>query len=181
MTEGANDSLAALLEEVPEPDSVIFLSLCRMGCDENLGRALRKFDCLSVGVEFRAGTWHRDCVSALRDMKLLKEITLDAWTTITTDDLACLITGPKKHPSLETIDLQNIRDVGSNPYGTDSDSDDEWERYDGWTDDFTLKGLADLLEVADKEGVKCEGLAVKLARQELACRRRAAAASKASS
>uniref|UniRef100_A0A0K3CQ09 BY PROTMAP: gi/342318918/gb/EGU10874.1/ Cell wall surface anchored protein [Rhodotorula glutinis ATCC 204091] n=1 Tax=Rhodotorula toruloides TaxID=5286 RepID=A0A0K3CQ09_RHOTO len=173
-------SLASLLSKVPDPDSVTCLSLCRMEGAENLNTALQALPNVSTALEFGAGTWHPDCLAAVRGMKHLEELCFDRWTTVTVCDLASLIVGPDKHPSLKVVSLHNIWDNEMESDWVDDESDDQSDRYEGWTDDFTLEGLADLLEIADKEGVQLEGLAVDLAREEFARRLKAAATSKAS-
>lgn len=183
------ESLKDLLASVAHPAEVRHLSLARLGVVvtrdrllhfEDVSTTLAAFIGLS-SLDFRPSAFHRDCLPGFRALPLLNTLTFYPLTggSVSVDDVKALISGLEKLPSLRKIELQQVVNASTHLLWK------EWqqrggERYVAWSEDFTLSGVADLLEFADKEGVGLEGLAVDLARAELARRRKAAEASKAS-
>ncbi|GEM11203.1 cell wall surface anchored protein [Rhodotorula toruloides] len=177
----SEDSLASLLANVQEPEEVRSLGLLRLsGPIEQLGGTLECFSNL-LAIKFRAGGFSSGCIADLGRMEKLKHIDFVYGAKLTIEDLASLISGPCKPPQLDAVALvlvwDNYADLAAQYGGDPLDYARECEmdglpRYSGWTDDFTLEGLADLVETADKECIKLTGLAVKLAREELTCRKR---------
>ncbi|BGP11695.1 hypothetical protein JCM10049v2_007615 [Rhodotorula toruloides] len=165
----ATESLDSLLDCLPEPDGLRRLSLASFGGQANMAQALTKFN-LSYGLEFRSGAYHRDCLPVISKMQELEELSFYDNLCITIRDLTTLITGPDKLASLVKVELHNVWDRWKEEEWID-DFGYELERYGGWSSEFSLSGLAELLKIADEEGVEFEGLAVSLARERLADRR----------
>ncbi|BGP35685.1 hypothetical protein JCM10296v2_007537 [Rhodotorula toruloides] len=148
----ATESLGSLLDCLPMPDGLCWLSLACFGGQANLAQVLTKFN-LSYGLEFRSGTYHRDCLPAISKMQELEELSFYDNPCITIRDLTTLITGPGKLASLVKVELHNVWDRWKEEEWID-DFGYESERYGGWSSEFSLSGLADLLKIADEEGVE---------------------------
>ncbi|BGP74053.1 hypothetical protein NBRC10513v2_007475 [Rhodotorula toruloides] len=183
------ESLKDLLDSVSQPIGVQQLSLARIGAvvangrlqylEDDVSSVLPSFTGLTARLEFFTGAFHRDCLPVICGMQHLQKLIFHPSTCDSTHDLKGLVSGLAKSSNLRKIVLNQVVDASLLPLW------DVWRekgisRYHGWTDDFTLEGLADLLEIADEKGVKFEGLAVDLVREELARRRKAADTSKAS-
>ncbi|BGO95879.1 hypothetical protein NBRC10512_001467 [Rhodotorula toruloides] len=180
-TARTDDSFASFLDVVRDPQEVNGLSFLRLSQPtEDLHVALRRFTNL-YGIEFRTGTSLHSCLETVRGLKHIERLYFFTGAEVSTTDLKSLVSGPDKLPVLSLVGINLVFDhceyLAIDLGGEPDDWEDEFEysdvpQYDGWTDVFTLAGLADLLKLADKEGIEFEGLAVKLARKELAYRKR---------
>ncbi|GAA5945041.1 hypothetical protein JCM10213_001538 [Rhodosporidiobolus nylandii] len=101
----------------------------------------------------------------------LQYLGFQPWADISTADLLTLLASPIRPATLEKLDLNNVFDVQHY---------DEWDELftvtKGWTQQFSKAGVAQVLDAAEKAGVKVVGRAASIVRKEQA--RRAAQASR---
>jgi len=160
-------TLPALLGMLKSPASVQVLSLKQATDDARpLIEGIPKLLNLKT-IDFHRGTWSSAMLPVLHDLERLQHLYFPS-QGLALDELRNILDGPLKIKNLKTVYLDGVaRDNGS--------AMDE-----GWTPEFSLDGLVDLLPVAERVGVRLEGYAANRARAEVEKReqraRKAAAA-----
>ncbi|GAA6054793.1 hypothetical protein JCM3770_007437 [Rhodotorula araucariae] len=159
--------LSTLLQSVAHPSALCSLTLCqhRYPC-EDLSAVLPLFPSLCM-LEFGGGASTATLVPALSVLPALFHLSSIYNSPLVDADLLALIDATASAMQREpTVDVFAV--FPSVASRCDDAGDDP-----GWTDQFTLAGMVDVVEAADKAGVNIHGLAVARARQEQERRRRA--------
>ncbi|BGP43781.1 Mitochondrial translocator assembly and maintenance protein 41 [Rhodotorula kratochvilovae] len=157
--EASHGILPTLLQAIRDPSSVYALSLDQAANDPApLTQELARFPELEV-IEFRHGTYTPAMLPLLQGLQNLEELYFCQGTRISISDLCSLVSGPSRAQKLKSIRLNLL-----------SYSDD-YERWVGWSDDFTISGVVKLLELAHEADVKLYGVAVEIARDSVEHRR----------
>ncbi|GAA6039754.1 hypothetical protein JCM8097_004202 [Rhodosporidiobolus ruineniae] len=105
-------------------------------------------------------------LAALSSLTSLTRLVFGPNSLVSSADLVPLLSGPNKLPSLRTLRLDVVHKPHSDFYAVDPLA------YSGWTSSFTLKGVGELLDLAEKEDIKLTGLAVALVKREREYERR---------
>ncbi|GAA5823741.1 hypothetical protein JCM5353_008577 [Sporobolomyces roseus] len=171
--------LLPILERLPDPESMTFLrllSLCTRDYSEDLSSILPKFKNVS-NLSFGPGTLNTKWFDLINytTFPRLELLCFGYRTDVSTEQLKSLISGEKKLVSLRRLDLALIMKdpdiAGDRDYERDYDMGG-WLAPLGFTAKFTSKGMEEIVELADREGMHLEGYAVELARRETESRKK---------
>jgi hypothetical protein len=131
--------------------------------------AISKFTSLVLlGIGGSCSCLSPEFYSTLRILPV-KKLAFEMETDVNLKELDKLITGSKKHRSLETIYFDNVQGkIGTSIEGMDDvpytgEPYRDWELPE-WTSNFTASALREFLKVAEREGIKVEGSAIKALR-----------------
>jgi len=171
-------SLSPILQHLPSPQEMKYLALA---CDrdrdppEDLSDILSNFPSL-VSLDLAVGSFNEKVLEILNDSTFpnLTTLILRIGIKISIQQIKSLISGPKKLSNLIELELELImRDPSISASG-----DYGWSReYEleigplGINDRITAKGLEEIVQLADREGLKVTGYATEFARREIKSRR----------
>ncbi|GAA5964296.1 hypothetical protein JCM3765_006447 [Sporobolomyces pararoseus] len=171
----------ALLDGIKYPSLLHILELTQstmsgVPSTSELASALAKFpslDCIGFGGSCAPLT--SSFYSLLRSLPL-KTLAFESEADVNLSELTKLISGPRKHESLEAVWFENvegeigtrIEDVGEPYSGPDGET---WGPYPDWelpqwTDSFEPRGLRKFLKVAEQEGIQIRGKALEALKVE---------------
>jgi len=171
--------LLPILERLPDPESMTFLrllSLCTRDYSEDLSSILPRFKNVS-NLSFGPGTLNPKSFDLINytTFPRLELLCFGYRTDVSTEQLKSLISGEKKLVGLRRLDLALIMKdpdiAGDRDYERDYDMGG-WLAPLGFTAKFTSKGMEEIVELADREGMHLEGYAVDLARRETKSRKK---------
>ncbi|GAA5823758.1 hypothetical protein JCM5353_008585 [Sporobolomyces roseus] len=169
--------LRPILDHLPTIDEIQYLAITSFfdaRNPEDLSDLLPRFTTL-VELDFGEGTLNQKVFDLLNSSTFpkLEILSFRFGVRISTDQLKSLISGPKKVTNLEQISLNLIvKDpdiTGAGDYAFDYDGD--WLGPLGFSKDLTPKGLEELVQLADREGVKVAGYGAEFARREIESRK----------
>ncbi|GAA5835519.1 hypothetical protein JCM5353_002384 [Sporobolomyces roseus] len=174
-TSDSSSFVPDLLDALPAPHKLDALNL---GCRRHLNPPIRgaftgsfkrltQLRALSLLTDFSSFT--SDLYSNIRALPI-RILQFASKADVSIPELTALISGPTKHPTLQSVGLNQIKgrigtrisDVGK-PYWDEEQS--RWKPYPDWdlpvwTDDFDEGQLLDFLEIAEKQKVVVTGSAV---------------------
>ncbi|BGP20506.1 hypothetical protein JCM10213_007663 [Rhodosporidiobolus nylandii] len=158
------NNLGRVIRSIPEPKYLTYLSLGQqVDGAEDLAKALKPFVHLKT-LEFGAGSFASPVVATLSKLPKLERLTFSRWTSVSTSDLAAILSGPTACKALKKVRL----DMASRTRRTDDpvNEDEKSNPLVGLTKGFTVDGLVPLLDVAETLGIELSGLVVELAKQK---------------
>ena len=178
-TDDGTSCLLPILSQIDTPEDLDYLQLMSYAEPEepeDLSRILPRFKNLSY-LDFGPGTLHNKSFNLLNHSTFphLEILSLRYGVDISTVQIKSLITGDKKLSNLRCVSLALIMKdpeiYGEGDYERDFDMGG-WLAPLGFTAKFTPKGLEEIVEVADREGMHLEGYAVSFARREIESRKK---------
>ncbi|BGP20516.1 hypothetical protein JCM10213v2_008677 [Rhodosporidiobolus nylandii] len=168
-TSPSSTHLAKLLEALPRPAKLTALTLGRVDpsalADGGHLDILHRFSNLA-SLELRCNSFTAADLPHLRSLPNLSRLVFGRETSISTSQLLDLAFGSDSLPSLRTLRLDLVYKPFPAFFHTSPLA------YHGWTATFTFDGVGELLDVAEKQGVKLIGLAAGLVRREREYERR---------
>ncbi|GAA6046837.1 hypothetical protein JCM3770_005668 [Rhodotorula araucariae] len=163
-------SLSTLLQSVAHPSALSSLTLRQHGSlSDDLSAVLPRFASLGM-LELGAGISTATLLPALSVLPLLFELSFTHHAPLTDTHLLALINAMAS-AKLHKFRLALYIVLPVKLFWCDEDEDADAE-VKGWTEEFTLAGMVDVVAAADKAGVNIHGRAVARARQEQERRRR---------
>ncbi|GAA6029834.1 hypothetical protein JCM8097_001070 [Rhodosporidiobolus ruineniae] len=171
----SNLSLLPLLKALPDATPLFELTLFSgdHAYDPELEAVLPKFSSLErLELSGTTTTPSPSFYDALRALPQLTSLVFGPYADASTDELAALVAGPRKHPKLEELTLDNVygemgtrieEDAGGVPFDAEhDDGEHRWGIYRDWVRPhwgpfFSLEGLRTLLEVVEGAGVRVSG------------------------
>ncbi|BGP43794.1 hypothetical protein JCM10449v2_007851 [Rhodotorula kratochvilovae] len=146
--------LGPLLSSLSSPASVNLLSIADLRPSLTPSIETRISALINLEkLEFRRGTWSSSLLADLHSLEHLTELYFHTDLGVSTVDLLALVEGPQRIKNLELLVVTRLETAPR-----------------AWSPTFTLDGMVQLVEAADRRGMRVSGTTVRRARVEMARR-----------